>query len=271
MTPSLSDPAMQLGARLADQALLLYGAGLLSVLLLAGGGWLLLRRVVKPLEPGVPLPPLQLVLRLGLALLGIVATAAAFAEMAEAIGPGDSLGRFDEAVAARLAQTLSPAALQVFSLLTHLGDVITLTAVSIATVVWLLWQGRRRMALAFALATAGGGLLNRLLKVTFERVRPLHDHGYAVVAEGYSFPSGHSAGAAVVYGMLAFVLLRTTPRQWHAPLVAAAAALVFTIGFSRVMLQVHWVSDVAAGLASGTAWLLTCVLIIDWLRRPRRT
>lgn len=271
MTASLSDPAMQLGLRLADHALPIYFAGLLAVVLLAAGGWLLLRRVVHPREPGVPLPPVQLVLRLGLALLGIVATAAAFAELAEALGPGDGLGRFDEAVAARLSQTLSPAALQMFSLLTHLGDVITLTAVSIAAVAWLLWQGRRRMALAFALATAGGGLLNRLLKVTFERVRPPHDHGFAVVAEGWSFPSGHSAGAAVVYGMLAYVLLRATPRRWHAPLVAGAAALVFTIAFSRVMLQVHWVSDVAAGLASGTAWLLACVLIIDWLRRPRRT
>lgn len=270
MTLDAADPAVRLGWLAADHALALYFAGLLLVSLLAGGGWLLLRRVVHPPEAGRPMPPLQLVLRLGLGALAIVTMALLFAELAEEMSDGDGLGRFDEAVATRLGQTLTPALLRVFAALTHLGDVITLTLVSIAAIAWLLWQRRWRLALAFGLATGGGGALNRLLKSIFERVRPLHEHG-VVVADGYSFPSGHSAGSAVVYGMLAWLLLRSTPRRWHAPIVAAAAALVFTIGFSRVMLQVHWASDVAAGLASGTAWLLTCVLVIDWLRRPRRT
>lgn len=270
MTLDVSDPAVRLGLQAADLALPLYFGGLLLVMLLAGGGWLLLRRVVHPHQAGRPMAPLQLVLRLGLGALGIVAAATAFAELADEMGDGEGLGRFDEAVAARLAETLGPAALRVFAMLTHLGDVLTLTLVSIAAIGWLLWQRRWRMALAFGLATAGGGVLNRVLKSIFERVRPPHEHGMAV-ADGFSFPSGHSAGSAVVYGMVAWLLLRSTPRHWHAPIVAAAAALVFTIGVSRVMLQVHWTSDVAAGLASGTAWLLTCVLIIDWLRRPRRT
>ncbi|MFN6995621.1 MAG: phosphatase PAP2 family protein [Aquincola tertiaricarbonis] len=271
MTLDVSDPAVRLGLQAADHALPLYFAGLLAVMLLAGGGWLLLRRVVHPHQPGRPMPPMQLVLRLGLGALGIVAAATAFAELADEMGDGEGLGRFDEAVAGRLAQTLAPAVLRVFATITHLGDVIMLTLVSLAAIGWLLWQRRWRMALAFGLVTGGGGLLNRVLKSVFERVRPPHEHGVGVVADGYSFPSGHSAGSAVVYGMLAWLLLRSTPRHWHAPIVAAAAALVFTIGVSRVMLQVHWASDVAAGLASGTAWLLTCVLIIDWLRRPRGT
>lgn len=271
MTLDVSDPAVRLGMQAAEQALPLYFAGLLLVTLLAGGGWLLLRRVVHPPEAGRPMPPLQLVLRMGLGALAIVGASMAFAELADEMGDGEGLGRFDEAVAARLADTLAPAVLQVFALLTHLGDVIVLTLVSVAAIVWLLRQRRWRLALAFGLVTAGGGVLNRILKSVFERVRPLHEHGMGVVADGYSFPSGHSAGSAVVYGMLAWLLLRSTPQRWHAPIVAAAASLVFTIGFSRVMLQVHWASDVAAGLASGTAWLLTCVLIIDWLRRPRGT
>lgn len=270
MTLDASDPAVRLGLQFADHALPLYLAGLVAVALVAGGGWLLLRRVLHPNVPGRPLPPLQLVLRLGLGAAGLLAAGLMFAATAEELSEQDGgLGRFDEAVAGRLAQQLTPLALRSFALVTHLGDVLTLTLLTVAAGLLLLWQRRPRLALAFGLACAGGGVLNRVLKDIFERVRPVHEHGFAV-ADGFSFPSGHSAGSAVVYGMLAYLLLRSAPSRWHPAIVAAAAALVFTIGFSRVMLQVHWASDVMAGLASGTAWLLMCVLVIEWLRHPRR-
>jgi membrane-associated phospholipid phosphatase len=116
---------------------------------------------------------------------------------------------------------------------------------------------------------AGNGVLNPLLKRIVARARPLHEHGLAH-AEGYSFPSGHTSGAVVAYGMLAYLLLRLAPPRWHLPVLLATVALVFTVGCSRVVLQVHWASDVLAGFASGTAWLLVCVVGSEWLRRQRR-
>ncbi|MEF7616220.1 phosphatase PAP2 family protein [Aquincola sp. MAHUQ-54] len=264
------DAPVWLAERLADHALAWYAAGLGVVMLAAVAGWLLLRRVVRPHAPGLPLPPLQLVLRLALGLLALAGAGLLFAETADELADGEeSLGRFDEALAARLAQTLSPAVLRGFASVTHLGDVLTLTLLCVAVAAVLLWRRRRTLAWAWVLACAGGGVLNRLLKSAFERVRPVHEHGFAA-ADGYSFPSGHTSGAVVVYGMLAYLLLRHLPPRWHLPVVAATAALVFTVACSRVVLQVHWASDVIAGFASGTAWLLMCVLVIEWLRRPRR-
>lgn len=267
--PVPADPAVRIAEWLADHAAASYAAGLLAAVLATAVLWLLLHRVVRPNEPGRPLPPLQLVLRFGLGLAALAGAGMLFAETAEELSDGEALGRFDEALAARLALKLSPAVLQGFAWVTHLGDVAVLTGLCIVVGVVLLRSGRRGLTLAWVLACAGGGLLTRLLKAAFERVRPVHEHGFAV-ADGYSFPSGHTSGAVVVYGMLAYLLLRQLPPRWHLPVAAATAALVFTIGVSRVMLQVHWASDVVAGFASGTAWLLTCVLVIEWLRHPRR-
>ena len=70
--------------------------------------------------------------------------------------------------------------------------------------------------------------------------------------------------------MLAYVAVRLLPERWELPAVLVAAGLAFSIGCSRVFLQVHWASDVLAGLASGSAWLVVCVVSIEMLRRYRR-
>jgi undecaprenyl-diphosphatase len=90
-----------------------------------------------------------------------------------------------------------------------------------------------------------------------------------VAASGFSFPSGHSSGAVVAFGMLAYLGLRLLPQRWHLPVLLVAALLAFSVGVSRIILRVHYASDVAAGFASGTAWLAVCVTGIEfgrWLR-----
>ena len=100
------------------------------------------------------------------------------------------------------------------------------------------------------IAIGGNAILNRTLKAEFERVRPLHADGH-VLADGWSLPSGHSSGALVAYGMLAYVLIRLAPGAWRMPAVLLAAAIAFATGCSRVFLQMHYATDVAAGFASG--------------------
>ena len=100
-------------------------------------------------------------------------------------------------------------------------------------------------------------------------------HGL-VLADGWSFPSGHSSGSVVAFGMLAYLLSRFLPADRAAlrlPVLLAAAALAFTVGSSRVFLQVHFASDVLAGFASGAAWLAVCVAAVEvgryrWGRKP---
>lgn len=63
----------------------------------------------------------------------------------------------------------------------------------------------------------------------------------------------------VTYGMLAYVALRTLRSEWHSPLVLGVISLVLNVGFSRIVLQFHFASDVAAGYAPGLAWLSVCI------------
>lgn len=195
---------------------------------------------------------------LGLGFCVVLGTMSAFLALADEIGLDEDLGRFDEALAGQLAQRLQASTLRFFSLVTHLGDFWTLTALCILVALVLLWRGERRLAAAWVIALAGNGLLNRALKELFQRSRPLHEHGWAN-AGGWSFPSGHSSGSLVAYGMLAWLLMRYTPRPMHLPLSLVAIAIALLVGYSRIVLQVHWFSDVLAGFMLGSAWLAVCI------------
>jgi len=199
----------------------------------------------------------------------LIGMASLFAEMLEVFDAEEEIGQFDERLTATLARELSPATLNFFGHLTRLGDPMPLTLLVIAVGVLLLVRRHTALALGWVVACAGAGLLNQLLKRIFERVRPVHDHGFAQ-ADGFSFPSGHTTGSLVVYGMLAYLCLRLLPPRWHLPSVLLAAALAFSIGWSRVVLQVHWASDVVAGFAFGVAWLTLCIAAIELSRRYSR-
>ena len=164
---------------------------------------------------------------------------------------------------------LSATALHPFAVVTHFGDRPVLFAIGIL-VTFLLWRARRKpLAIGWAVTLAGNAVLNPMLKQFFERLRPLNEHGVAN-ALGWSFPSGHASGAMVTYGMLAYVAVRALPSMWHLPVVLGLISLVLSVGFSRIFLQVHFASDVAAGFASGLAWLSLCILTIELIEHYRR-
>jgi len=231
--------------------------------------WLLVRRVEAG-EGQTPLPPERLlILRVLLGFAIMVGAGTVFAEMAEALDVRDAIGRFDLALAEALRPQLSPATLRAFALLTHVGNVGTLTVLCIVVAGLLLWRRQRTLAYFWVLAVAGNGALNSVLKRIFERARPTHDHGIFVADGGWSFPSGHSSGSVVAYGMLAYLVLRFVSVRWQLPVLMTATAMAFTTGLSRLVLQVHYASDVLAGFASGLLWLSLCVVSVEWLRlRP---
>ncbi len=242
-------------------------AGLLLTLVAVVGVWAGLRRLGLPWEHNRLPPAAFLALHLGAGFVGVVAAAALFAEIAEAIGAGEPLGRLDQVFSDAVVAAAPAAGLAVFAVLTHCGDRATQTTVCILVAVLLLARRRQALAIAWVLAIAGNGVLNTALKNVFERARPVHRGGW--VEAGYSFPSGHSSGSVVVYGMLAYLALRLLPPRWHLPAVLGAAAVAYTTGCSRVFLQVHFASDVVAGFVSGSAWLLVCIVSAELLRRRR--
>lgn len=204
-----------------------------------------------------------------LAALGVIAIAGGIAWAAGALPTRLEIGRADQALTDAIGASVGGVALRAFALVTHLADTAVLTAFGIAGTLALALRGRRDLAFGWAAALGGNAVLNRTLKHLFARVRPLHDDALAVAAEGYSFPSGHSSGAVVLFGMLAVVGLRLLPVRWHLPLLLGAAALAFSVGASRVMLRVHFATDVLAGIASGAAWLALCAAALAWSRRRR--
>ncbi len=214
----------------------------------------------------------RLVMRLraaaGFAVL--LAGVGVFVVLAGQLGTGEALGRADQALTDALRASVPRPALQVFAAFTHLADTVTLVVLCIGIAITLVALGRRGLALGWVIAVAGNGVLNTSLKHIFGRVRPLDPNGLAL-AQGFSFPSGHSSGAVVAYGMLAYVALKVLPQRWHLPTLVVAVALAFTVGASRLFLGVHFASDVMAGFASGAAWLGLCVTSIELVRgNPQR-
>ena len=262
---ALTALAQTVGARallafLALLALLLLAAGLLA---------LSVRRAARRRGTRDAHPLARLAQRLGLGFALILGAGFVFAAIAGQIGTGESLARIDVVFSDAVHSGTSARALQVFGWVTHFGDPATLTGLSIVVAVGLLARGERLLAFAYVLAVGGNAVLNPALKRVFERARPLHENGPSL-AEGWSFPSGHSSGALVAYGMLAYVLMRTLPHAWHLPAVLFATAAAFSVGASRVFLQVHFARDVVAGLASGTAWLVACIVSVELARGQRR-
>ena len=113
----------------------------------------------------------------------------------------------------------------------------------------------------------GGMLLNELVKVLVHRHRPFVD-GWFVDWSGYSFASGHTIGATLLYGQLAlfvFPLIKT--RRGRFWLFSAATFVVAMVGFSRIALGAHYVTDVLAGMFFGMTWLTICLFAARPLRR----
>ena len=265
-----ADLLVQWAAWAGQHALPLFFVALTLLLAASWMFWWALLRYAGP-ATGARLPPLVVLgLRVATGFAVIVAGAMVFAELADGLDAEEALGRADQAFTDALARHVPPAAVQVFAAVTRLGDPITLTAlcVVVATALWAV--GRRWLAPAWVLTLVGGAALNVALKLVFARIRPIHDG--LVLADGYSFPSGHSSGSVITYGMLAYLAMRIAPRRWHVPVAIAVSALAVTIGASRMFLRVHYPSDVIAGFALGAAWLAVCIVSIEltrWVRKRR--
>nr|WP_275585419.1 phosphatase PAP2 family protein [Blastococcus saxobsidens] len=111
--------------------------------------------------------------------------------------------------------------------------------------------------MAYFVAATGAGLavLVPLTKALADRARPLVAEPVVDTPSNASFPSGHAMTSLDTWGVLVLIALPAVRRRWHPWLVGGALLLVLAVGFTRVALGVHFVSDVLAGYALGAAWL----------------
>ncbi len=146
--------------------------------------------------------------------------------------------------------------------LTWVGAPLVLELAAAVIVVLLLVAGRRRTALYLGLCIAGAYTLSTLGKVTVDRARPVFDDPLSH-ARGTSFPSGHATGSAAFYLAMAVVLLSFAPARRRPLLFVAALAIPLLVAATRVVLGVHYLSDVTAGLLLGWAWVIACTALFS--------
>lgn len=210
-----------------------------------------------------------LILHLLVGLGGVVGLAV-FLAMASGVGTPGTATRVDLALAGALHRATSPLVTNVLRAITFLGEGWSQATIGVLAAIWML-RGRRKLwALAWAVTLAGGGILNTILKSIYARPRPVFADPI-LTASGFSFPSGHSMGTFILTGMAAYLaVLHTNGRLRHVALVAGALAWTVTMGFSRMYLGVHYLTDVVGGYAAGSCWLAVCISGVEIARRRPR-
>lgn len=142
-----------------------------------------------------------------------------------------------------------------------IGSPVAVDLVSALGGLALLAARRWRPSVALMAARLGELGCEILLKVLVGRPRPV-SRPPLTTATGFSFPSGHSAGSAAVYGVVALLALIMLPRPAGLTVAVSALLLVLAVGVSRVVLGVHYPSDVVAGFGIGTVWAAGSVAFV---------
>ena len=200
-------------------------------------------------------------LRLGLGLAGAVVVLLAAVPLAVLVRrehPGLVGADLDVSAAAERAVTGSDALRVLAQVVTLLGEPVLLTLAAAVLALLLVRAGRRRLALYVVVARVGAMVLSTGLKAAVDRSRPVFDEPIAT-ALGASFPSGHALGSAAFYATVAVLLQPYTRRDRL--LLTAAVVVSLLVAASRVLLGVHYVSDVTAGLLIGLGWAALCTAV----------
>jgi membrane-associated phospholipid phosphatase len=159
----------------------------------------------------------------------------------------------------------------VLKALSTVGSALVYWPLFTGLVLWLALRERRtRLAVFVAVTVFGSWVLNALVKALVDRARPVLDDPVAR-AGGFSFPSGHAQSAMVSSAVLLLVFLPRLSRRAGVVAIAAAIVYVLAIGFARVGLGVHFVSDVVAGYVLGAAWVALMAAAFGAWRRDLRS
>jgi membrane-associated phospholipid phosphatase len=173
----------------------------------------------------------------------------------------------DHELAAWFHERLSPAFVVVLHAFTNFGSGEWIGTVVFALALFFVWKRWWPSLVTWIVAVPGGMLLNEWVKVLVHRQRPFLD-GPFVDWSGYSFASGHAIGATLLYGqLLLLVMPALKARHWRLVSIVSAISLVVLVGFSRIALGAHFLTDVLAGIFFGIIWLALCVVFNSGMRR----
>ncbi len=224
-----------------------------------GRSWQRFARAVSPDNPR----SVMIVLFVAIIFTGLVA----LANFAFRAASGDTISNIDMSAANLMRETRNAPADELMTVITMMGDTVVMLALAAAIIGWLVWCKAYRAAYAAAFAIIAAKLFELAVKFGIQRARPT-ELPYTGI-DLFSFPSGHATMSAVIFGILAVLVSHSMGRWGRAIVYALCAILAVLIGFSRVYLGAHWLSDVLAGLAFGAVMAAVFGVAIEAIP-PRR-
>jgi membrane protein DedA with SNARE-associated domain/membrane-associated phospholipid phosphatase len=208
-------------------------------------------------------------LHLTVGVLILVTAAWLFGAVVEDVLRADPLVMADQRVALWLHRHATPTLTAVMRGISTLASSLVISLLTVLSALALALRRRWYWLLDLLLVVPGGALLNALLKDIFDRARPSFESPFVHLTT-YGFPSGHTVSATLFYGLLAVFALHHVPSwRWRVATVLATVLLIVLVGFSRLYLGAHYLSDVLAAIAEGVAWLALCHTAVETLRRGR--
>ena len=208
-------------------------------------------------------------LHLTIGVLVVLICGWCFGEIAEDVSYGDPIVQIDRHVAVWFQQHTTPLFTQVARTISLFGSVGFLTTVSIGVSLFFILRRDWLNASLLALVMGGGGALNVFLKHFFHRERPVLENPL-VTLSSYGFPSGHTMGATLLYGLLALLAWKNLrDRAARLASVIGACFWILLIGLTRIYLGAHYLTDVLGALAAGLFWLVFCWTAFEPLRWRR--
>ncbi len=207
-------------------------------------------------------------LRIIAGLVVCIVSLLVFGKLVDGVSENESIVLFDVALANALHSVATAGSTSFFLFISLFGGTILFgwsVLVGLLFAVKKQWLG----LVMWLIAIGGGQVLNLLLKSFFARPRPTFA-APLVIEQFYSFPSGHAMMSFIAYGMLAYILF-VMIRNNYARIIVILAALVIIglIGISRIALGVHYFSDVIAGYAVGSLWIISCVSAWRYVQQRR--
>ena len=198
-------------------------------------------------------------LALTVAMVAAIAGGVVFGVLAYLIRTNAHLLGIDNGVAKWGNRHATATSTHVLNDVTQLGGIYAVVGLCVVLAIAETFRQRSVWVPLFIIAVMGGEeILTLSVKQLADRVRPTFNPVAATL--GPSFPSGHSATAAAFYATAALLIGRWRPRPTRAVITGLAAGIAVGVAATRVLLDVHWLTDVIAGLSLGWAWFAVCAI-----------
>ena len=172
-----------------------------------------------------------------------------------------TLHKFDSSTTQWVSATFGKQSRRIFELITMLGDPLATTIVTMGVIGAGLYSSNIPLVLSGAMIPATV-LVGAILKLIFERARPLTEYALNMRLQTFSFPSGHSSGSMITFGLIAVIAFMNLPAPFNTMGAVVLMIVPFCVGLSRVYLGAHFPSDVIAGWLLGLVALLTVLISI---------